>query len=388
MRYQVHGCLLIVTLAAMALPARSLEQGEGPGTQVAHIDTLGSFDYAARTQAARLLRRTPAPDAVPLLSAAVRAHEDEFVRFRALVLLTGFNDRGTGVLMRELLGDPSDRIREVAYSWFEQHPDPALTASLLAALQHEGAEFVRPALVSALAALADADPQVQRALLFEIGRGMDFFRTAVIEILGRHRAAYAVDAIAGAARQPGALQYDAVLALGRIRDTRAIPVLEGLASAPADVQLARAAALCLVAARCETHLADAMRTAVAPGTARTVVRAAVTALVVTALDGDDLRAASVLYELASAGDLVRDEAARGFGTLGIRGPDRLLDWLDRIPDEARDPAFDLIADGAGRMDEHFLKEQLFTALRAAYWRAPEGSTGRDVAGALIEKLEF
>ncbi len=91
--------------------------------------------------------------------------------------------------------------------------------TLLAALQTEQAEFVRPALVSALAALGN-DPQVQRALVAEAGRGLDFFRIGVIEALGERRAAYAVDTIVAAAKLDGPIQDDAVLALGRIGGAR------------------------------------------------------------------------------------------------------------------------------------------------------------------------
>lgn len=58
----------------------------------AAIDKLGDLDYDTRTAAARTIRRAPADQAVPALLAAVREHADGYVRFRALVLLTGFND--------------------------------------------------------------------------------------------------------------------------------------------------------------------------------------------------------------------------------------------------------------------------------------------------------
>src|SRR5688572_6476639 len=165
--------------------------------------------------AARALRRLPAAEAVPALTEAVQKHKDEFVRFRAFIVLSSFSDRGTGELVRGLLRDANDRLREVAYKWLEAHPDPAMAPTLLNALQSEQAEFVRPAVVSALARLDD-DARVQRALLSEIGRGMDFFRGAVIEAMGRRRAAYAVDGIAEVARLQGPLQDDAVIALGQI----------------------------------------------------------------------------------------------------------------------------------------------------------------------------
>ena len=144
------------------------------------ISQLSSLDYPTRMNAARTIRRLPASEAVPALVTAVQKHRDEFVRYRAFIVLSSFGDRGTGDLVRALLGDANDRLREAAYKWLEAHPDPSMVPALLNALQTEKAEFVRPAAVAAAAALGE-DQRVQRALLGEIGRGMDFFRSAVIE---------------------------------------------------------------------------------------------------------------------------------------------------------------------------------------------------------------
>jgi len=43
--------------------------------------------------------------------------------FRALVLLSGFNDPRTRDVMVQMLGDPNDRLRSVAYTWFEHDQD-------------------------------------------------------------------------------------------------------------------------------------------------------------------------------------------------------------------------------------------------------------------------
>ena len=98
---------------------------------------------------------------------------------------------------------------------------------LLAALDKEQAEFVRPALIRALAAHGD-DARVQPVLVREAGRGEDFFRSAVIEALGDYKAKYAFDALNAIAKLDGPLQDDAALALGKIGDQRALETLAGL----------------------------------------------------------------------------------------------------------------------------------------------------------------
>src|SRR5712691_12529573 len=61
----------------------------------AAIGKLGDLDYATRTTASRAVRRTASAQAVPALLQAVTDQGDGYVRYRALVLLTGFNDPRT-----------------------------------------------------------------------------------------------------------------------------------------------------------------------------------------------------------------------------------------------------------------------------------------------------
>ena len=58
----------------------------------AAIAKLGDLDYATRTTASRTVRRTASAQAVPALLQAVSEQADGYVRYRALILLTGFND--------------------------------------------------------------------------------------------------------------------------------------------------------------------------------------------------------------------------------------------------------------------------------------------------------
>src|SRR5947209_8319347 len=174
-------CTLCVLGASEARVISASEAGaqEPPAPQTvstaqfqAAIARLGNLDYSTRTTASRTIRRTASAQAVPALLQAVSEQPDGYVRYRALVLLTGFNDPRTKDAMRESLASPNDRLRTVAYSYFEHNPDRAMAPQFLTALDKEQAEFVRPALVRAMAALVassaasgdDAAP-VRQALL-------------------------------------------------------------------------------------------------------------------------------------------------------------------------------------------------------------------------------
>src|SRR5512134_3975852 len=195
--------------AADAPPAVSPEQVRSA------INRLGDLDFPIRSSAARTVRRADAAVAVPALLDAVKQHADQYVRFRALVILSGFNDPRTRDVMVAAVADKNDRMRTVAYAYFERNPDKAVIPRLLEALKVEASEFVRPALTRALAAHAD-DPKVRQTMEGLVMQGQAFFRSVVIEALGDHRGAYAIKPITDVARIDGPLQDDAVLALGKI----------------------------------------------------------------------------------------------------------------------------------------------------------------------------
>lgn len=376
--------LAIVMVLAAAIPVAGQDQTTVELKR--HIDTLSAFDYPTRMNAARMLRRAPAAEVVPALMEAARGHSDQFVRYRALVLLTAFNARATDDLMRKLLTDRNDRVREVAYRWFERHPDAALTLTLMAALETEQAEFVRPALVRAVAALP-SDELVQRTLVAEVGRGFDFFRSAVIEALGERRAAYAVEAIASAAALNGPLQDDAVLALGRIGDARALKILPSLEKPSVDVAAAMKAAECLLGHPCASHIESLASAVRGPAAQPAAIRAAVAGL--GAIARGDGAARLVLIRLADGGEgRLRNEVALAFAAVALRDPTNLIAWLTQALDGDRALAIDLLREGYDSLEEDFAEEQFYAAARAAYWRAGEGSAARAVAAALIDRLDF
>jgi len=249
--------VLVVALLLMGgsgPSAQAQPEGAVSAAQLkAAIDNLGKFDAATRGAAARTVRRAPPAQAVPALMEAAAGHADGYVRFRALVLLSGFNDPRARDVMSSALNDPNDRLRSVAYAYFEHNQEPGMAARLLRALTKEESEFVRPALTRALAAYA-SDPAVRTAMPGLIVRGQDLFRSAVIEALGDYHVTYAVGPLIDVAKLDGPLQEDAVLALGKLGDKRALEVLEALQhSAPRVRQPSIAAAICLLGINCASH---------------------------------------------------------------------------------------------------------------------------------------
>jgi HEAT repeat protein len=384
-RSRVALVLLFALWAGNLIPATA--QTPAPSADLKTlIGNLSSLDYPTRNSAARLIRRAAATDAVPALVDAVRRHPDEYVRNRAFIVLSSFNDKGTGDLVRALLTDRNDRLRESLFKWLEQHPDPKLAPTLLAALQTEIAEFVRPALIGALTAV-DQDALVQRALVAEAGRGLDLFRSAVIDALGRHHAAYAFDAIAPITRNEGPLQQDAVLAIGRIGGPKADATLASLTGVPADVQVTVRAAMCLAGKDCATHV-PALAAAAVGATARPgAIRASIAGLAAIAEAGN-VAALQQLLELGMRAPALHEEVALGFSALALRRPSGLLDWLDSAPEPARNAAIELLKVGFELLEDDFAEEQFYAAARAMYWQASEGSPTRTLMASLIQRLEF
>jgi HEAT repeat protein len=400
--------VLIVGLAIVAsaharsqAPAQGPSPGSAPSVQErgpqatsadaiqAAIDELGSLEFLIRMNAARTLRRAPADAVAPALIRAVESHKDQFVRFRALVLLTAFEDARTAGLMRDMAPNPNDRVRTVVYMYFEHHPAAAMIAPLLQALEREESEFVRPSLIRALAAQA-GDPRVRDTLLVEVGRGQDFFRSGVIEALGDYRAPYAVEPLIGIARRSGPLQVDAVIALGKLKDQRAMETLASLQrSAPRETQPSIAAAICLLGVNCETHvpyLIETLRFADRNPGHQELLRNTVTGLVALANAGNAMALGALIDVGIAAVDPPRAPMALGVATIAIRNTPLMLSTLESYKDA--EPAINLIAEGFDMLEEDYEEERFFANVRRGYWTAAEGSATRRIGQLLIEKLQF
>ena len=358
------------------------------------IEQLGDFDYAARMEASRALRRADPALTGPALRDAVLRHEDSYVQFRALVLLYGLGLPAARGAFAAALASPNDRVRAAAYAYYEFEPDPAVAPRLLAALDTETSEFVRPALVRALAANDDGKA-VREQLVRDIDRGETFFRAVVIEALGDHRAEYAVDALLPLASAPGVLQDDALLALGKIGDRRAAGVI--VAAHPLDdetLQPVLSAAACLLGADCEVHagyVADALRHAAgAAGAdgddARRLLRNAASSLAALAVR-DDRAALDVLFDTGmDAGPAPRAPIALALGTVALRRPGVVRAALrDR---GSAEESLVLLRDAFDMLDEDMAEERFYAHLRREYWESAAGSDARAAAEATLRMLEF
>jgi HEAT repeat protein len=392
--------LLLVPFAAICLSAQQPARGQQPPAPEAGeavtaaqlseaIDKLGTVDYTVRMAAARTTRRAPSAIAAPVLLKAVNEHPDSYVRFRALVILSGFNDPRTRDVMRSALDHKNDRLRSVAYAYFEHNLDKTVLPKLLEAVDRESSEFVRPALTRALAAYG-TEPQTRDVMTGLVMKGQAFFRSVVIEALGDYRGAYAIKPIVEVAKIDGPLQDDATLALGKLGDKSALSTLSALQrSAPRESQPAIAAAICLLGVNCESHehyLVETLRFGIANIGFQELLRASATALAAVAASGRTTAASELIVQGAPTRDPARAAIALAVGTVALRNTPLMLKLLEG--EGMLEPGADLLRDAFDMLEEDFEEERFFAAVRRAYWQAPAGSPARKVAETLIQQLDF
>ena len=380
------GCL--VTTVAQEPPAAGKGAIAAPQVKAA-IDKLGVLEFPVRMEAARTVRRASAAVATPLLTEAAASHKDGYVRFRALVLLSGFNDPGTRDVMTRMLTEPNDRLRAVAYSYFAYHPDPVALPRLLEALPKEDSEFVRPALTRAIAAQG-TEPKAREAITGLVMRGQDFFRGAVIEAVGDFKGTYAFGPLTEVAKLAGPLQDDAVIALGKLGDKRALETFATLQrSAPRNSQPAIATAICLLGVNCPSHqgyLTETLRFGIANAGFQELVRGAASGLGALGASGNEDGVRALIQIGAPSQDPARAAIALALGTVALRNHQLMLKVLEQSKDLAG--ALELLREAFDMLEEDYEEERFFAFVRRSYWQAAAGSPTRKVADALIQKLEF
>jgi HEAT repeat protein len=383
----------LLSPASTSLSGRAQERGPTPvpaqDLQSA-VGRLGDLDYAVRTKAGRVIRRAPGAAAVPVLLQAAREHADGYIRFKALVLLVGFADPRTLDAMEEALDSPNDRLREVAYGYFEHAPAPRLAPRLLAALDKETGEFARPSLVRALAAVAPTTVQVRDVLIRDAMRGQDYFRSSVIEALGDYRIGAALPRFLEIAKTEGPLQDDAVLALGKLGDKAAVSTLADLQRTGSRVlQPSVAAAICLLGQNCSSHLGFIQKTLGFaedfPGY-QDLIRSSAAGLGALGAGGNAEAVTMLLDVGVPSEDPLRAPVALALGQVALRNTPLLLKILEARPD--RDKAVSLLAEGFDMLEEDLEEERFFATVRRTYWAAADGSPTRALCEYLITKLDF
>lgn len=380
---------MVAVLAAVTCrPAMAADRQAPPLPTL--ISQLGSLDFKTRTTAAQAIRRTAAVEAIPALTEAVRTNRDGYVRYEALVLLSGFGADAANQTMRQMLADPNDRVRAVADAWFEHHPQPSVTPVLVAALPKEESEFVRPALTRAIAASKD-EALVTSALVPLVQRGANFFRSEVIVALGDYGAKSAVPSLVEVAKQDGPLQQNAIEALGKLGDHSAVSVLvTAQSTASPDVQPAIAAALCELGLDCATQLkflTDTLAATSHDDSRARLMESAAHALAVLAVAGTPHAYDALLDAGEASTEPARSPIALAAGYVAFRKPDLVLAAVQAR--SARPATLALLRDGFDMLsDEDFERECFYADVRHVYWGAADGSAERQTAQAVLNALEF
>ena len=291
--------------------------------------------------------------------------------------------------MAQSLTAANDRLRAVAYAYFEHNVDPLILPRLLDALPREESEFVRPALTRALAAYA-ADSRVRNVLDGLVMKGQDFFRSGVIEAVGDYKIASVLPSVTAVAKLEGPLQDDAVLAVGKIGEKRSLETLAALQrTAPRHVQPSIAAAICLLGVNCSSHqgyLAQSLRFAAETAGHQELLRASASALSALAISGDPASAAILMEIGAPSRDPARAAIALAIGAVALRNTPAMLRVLEAETDPKAGIA--LIGEAFDMLEEDLEEERFFATVRRGYWAAAEGSAPRKLAAALIQALEF
>jgi HEAT repeat protein len=291
-----------------------------------------------------------------------------------MTLLTGFSDPRTEDAMLAAMVSPNDRLREVAYGYFEINPNPALAPKMLAALEKEEGEFVRPALIRALAAIP-RDLKIIDVLMRDAMRGVDYFRSTVIEAIGDYKVAMAMPRL---------------VEIGKIGDKTQLGTLAQMQqSAPKETQPAIAAAICLMGTNCSAHIGYLEKTLAFADTYpgyQELLRGAAAGLGNIARQGNE-DALRILFDVGiPSQDPVRAPVTLAIGLVALRNTPLMLKTLLARPDQDR--AVGIVAEAFDMLEEDLEEERFFVAIRKAYWAAPDGSPTRKLCELLINKLDF
>jgi len=117
-----------------------------------------------------------------------------------------------------------------------------------------------------------------------------------------------------------------------------------------------------------------------------LLRASARALGALASSGRESAAITLLDAGIPARDPGRAPIALALGTVALRNTPLTVKLFGTRQD-LNDAAL-LLRDAFDMLEEDFEEERFFATVRRTYWQAPEASSGRKVADALIKVLEF
>jgi hypothetical protein len=158
---------------------------------------------------------------------------------------------------------------------------------------------------------------------------------------------------------------------------------------PANVRPTIAAAVCLLGDNCEAqedYLEKALAFAASGEENQSLLRGVSHALGVLARRGRPGALSTLLGVSTASREAVRAPVALSVGMVAVRNPEVILKALESRTD--RDAVIELLRDGFDMLSEDFEEEQFYVAVRREFWAAPAGSPRRQVAEALISRLEF
>ena len=193
------------------------------------------------------------------------------------------------------------------------------------------------------------------------------------------------------ASEDGPLRDDALLALGKIGDGRALATIAAAQAEAEDrLQPIVSAAACLLGADCRNqtqYVLDALRYGAASGgSEQALLRSAATAAAALSAAGRP----GVLDALFEAGmpsvDPARAPIALALGTVALRTPQRMLAALAGRDD--LDGRLLLLRDAFDMLDEDLAEERFYALMRSTYWDERQPAGARSAAEAAIRMLEF
>jgi hypothetical protein len=199
-----------------------------------------------------------------------------------------------------------------------------------------------------------------------------------------------VPTLIAVAKLEGPLQDDAAIALGKIGNKSALPVLAAMQqSAPKEIQPSVAAAICLLGSSCSSHIGyldKTLRYAETYPGYQDSLRSAAAGLGHIAQAGN-AEALQILFDVGiPSDDPVRAPVTLALGLVALRNTPLMLKTLEGRTDQAG--AIGILAEAFDMLEEDLEEERFFVGVRRAYWAAPDASSTRKLCELLITKLDF